>query len=415
MSEKPTGLRSLFSWELTAIILVSATGFFSQELLGPVLSLYMRDVGLTDQNIGALISVMMVGIAISEVFWGWAVDRINMKFVLILGTVAYGIVTMGLHFPRTLSAFVIIMFIYGFSRSPIYIVGRWYMGVHAPEDIKAQAFAFLMVAISITQSVASFSSGFFVEAWGFGTTIWIAAIVPLVAGLLLIVLGRGLDYKKPNGAQEETKGSENRPAAVDGKAKLITFFLGSFGVIMFVSLGVLMAYLPLFASDVVHLAPSQIGILFGLRGVVQILTIMPLGRLADRVGKQIFIPIGMAIVAVSMVTVVFSRSYPMLLLSVFLYAIGAGMYFPSVSAILADNVPVSWVGTAMGIYGLLEDVGWMIGPAVGGLLLNYWDIRSPFVLSALVALLAIPLFAWGRKIIETDVGPEPESAAALGG
>jgi len=247
------------------------------------------------------------------------------------------------------------------------------MGVHAPEDIKAQAFAFLMVAISITQSVASFSSGFFVEAWGFGTTIWIAAIVPLVAGLLLIVLGRGLDYKKPNGAQEETKGSENRPAAVDGKAKLITFFLGSFGVIMFVSLGVLMA------------------------------------------GKQIFIPIGMAIVAVSMVTVVFSRSYPMLLLSVFLYAIGAGMYFPSVSAILADNVPVSWVGTAMGIYGLLEDVGWMIGPAVGGLLLNYWDIRSPFVLSALVALLAIPLFAWGRKIIETDVGPEPESAAALGG
>lgn len=419
MTEKPTSIRGMLSKELIAILLASATGFFSQELLSPVLSLYMRDVGLTDQNIGMLFSVMMVGIAISEVFWGWAVDRINMKYVLILGTGVYGIVTMALHLPRTFSAFIIVMLVYGFSRSPIYIVGRWYMGVHAPEDIKAQAFAFLMVSISITQSIASFGSGFFVEAWGFGTTIWVAALVPMAAGLLLILLGGGLDYKKPNGAEEEPANGENRPADVNGRARLITFFLGSFGVIMFVSLGVLMAYLPLYASDVVNLDPSRIGILFGLRGIIQILTMMPLGKLADRLGKHYFVPIGMAVVTLSMLVVVVSRSYSMLLLSVFLYAIGAGMYFPSVTAILSDNVPVSWVGTAMGIYGLLEDVGWMIGPAVGGLLLNYWDIRSPFVFSALVALLAIPLFAWGRRFFEPvgdlepagEFGGQPDSLA----
>ena len=82
---------------------------------------------------------------------------------------------------------------------------------------------------------------------------------------------------------------------------------------------------------------------------------------------------------------------------VFLFATGAGMYFPSVSAILSESVPVTWVGTAMGIYGLLEDVGWMIGPAVGGLLLNYWSLQSPFVFGGIVALLGVPLFLWGRR------------------
>jgi len=54
-------------------------------------------------------------------------------------------------------------------------------------------------------------------------------------------------------------------------------------------------------------------------------------------------------------------------------------------------VPVSWVGTAMGIYGLLEDVGWLLGPAIAGLLLNYWSVPSTFVFSGLSASLGVPL------------------------
>lgn len=397
MREETTGIKRLFTRELVAIITISATGFFSQNLLSPVLPLYLRGIGITDQNIGLVFSVMMIGIAISEVLWGWAVDRIDLRIVLFLGTVAYGIVTTFLMIPKTLSLFLIIIFIYGFSRSPVYIVGRWYMGVYAPNDIKAQAFAILMVMISISTSLAGFTSGYITEAWGFRNTIWLAAAVPVIAGLLLIVSGRWLNFQKPKPTQELSGSEASEPVSVDGNTKFTTFFLGSFGVIMFISLGILMTYLPLFASDVVHLDPSEIGILFGLRGIIQILIIMPLGRLADKVGKSLFIPLGMSVVALSMIVVAISRDYAMLLISVFLFSSGAGMYFPSVSAILAERVPVTWVGTAMGIYGLLEDVGWMIGPAVAGLLLNYWGLQSPFVFGGIVALLGIPLFLWGRR------------------
>jgi MFS family permease len=397
MTEKMTDLKTLFTKELIAIMLISATGFFSQELLSPVLSLYMRDAGLTDQNIGTTFSVMMIGIALSEVFWGWAVDRISLKIVLFLGGVVYGVATTALLIPQSLTLFLVVMFFYGFSRSPIYIVGRWYMGVHAPEDIKAQAFAILMVMISVTQSIAAFSSGFFVEAWGFQSTIWISAAIPFFAGLMVIVVGRWLHFNKPTPAQVVSEQDVHESRSTMGRARLITVFLGSFGMLFFVSWGVLVAYLPLLASDVVHLAPSQIGILFGLRGIVRTLSILPMSRLADKVGKSVFIPLGITVVILSMILVALSSDFTMLFIAVFIFAIAASMYFPSVTAILSASVPVTWVGTSMGIYGFLEDVGWMIGPAAGGLLLNYWAIQSPFVFGAIVASLGMPLYFWGKR------------------
>jgi len=252
---------------------------------------------------------------------------------------------------------------------------------------------------SIPSIIAGFSSGFLVEAWGFRNAIRISGAIPLVVGVLLVVSSRWLHYERPEREHDSSVENATGAPVVDGHARLMTFFLGSFAVIMFIALGVAMTYLPLFASDVVKLSPSRIGILFGLRGIIQTLVLLPLGMMADKVGKRVFVPASMAVVALSMAAVVISRDFTMLLISVGLFAVGAGMYFPTVSAILSENVPVTWVGTAMGIYGLLEDVGWMIGPAVGGLLLNSWDLQAPFLFGAIIALLGVPLYFIGKRML----------------
>jgi len=407
--QKASGIRGLFTRELIAIILVSGAGFFSQEILTPILSLYMRDIGFSDQNIGLAFSVMLIGVAISELFWGWAIDRINLKVILILGMFMYGVMTLVLMIPKAFPFFIFIIFIYGFSRSPVYIVGRWYMGVYAAEDVKAQAFAIMAVVISIPSSIAGFGSGFLVEAWGFQSTIWVAAAVPLAMGVFIIVADRWFKFQKRDFDQAASPAEEVIPSSVNGSAKVVTYFLGSFGVILFISLGVYMAYLPLIATDVANLSPSAIGTFFGVRGLIQAFAMLPLSKLADKVGKNWFVPLSMAIVAVSMFLLAASQSYTLLMASTVLYAIGGAMYFPTVSAILSENVPVSWVGTAMGIYGLLEDVGWLLGPAIAGLLLNYWSVPSTFVFSGLSASLGIPLFLWGKQKI---LGRTPQGAEA---
>lgn len=403
MTDNPPSLKSLFSRELVAILVMSAIGFFAQALLNPVLSLYMRDVGLTDQNIGLSVSVMLVGIAIGDVTWGRIVDRINTKSVLFFSGVIYGSATLLLLLPEKLFPFLVVVLVYGFSRSPIYIVGRWYMGVHAPENIKAQAFAILMVMISLTQSLAGFSSGYFVEAWGFRSTILIGAGVPFIAGLLVLATGPWLQFMQPARARMPSDPEFHESIPLEGNARMVTVFLGSFGVLMFISQGIMMTYLPLLATDVVHLDPSQIGILFGLQGIIQTLSILPLSRLADKVGKSVFIPIAMALMSLAMGSFMISRNFAILLVGVFLLSVSSGLYLPIISAILSERVPKAVVGTATGIYGFSEAVGWMIGPAVGGLLLNYWSLQSPFAFAAFTASLGIPLFLWGRGKLPVTV------------
>ena len=395
MQAEKTSFRSLFTKELIAILFVSAAGIFSQEFLAPLLSLYMRDAGLSNQNIGLLFSVMMVGVALSELFWGWALDRVKLKIVLILGVAAYGAVTLALLVPKSLPQFLVVIFLYGFSRSPIFIVGRWYMGIHAPLDVIALAFGFIEMMVFIPSSLAGFSSGFFVEAWGFRNAILFSAAIPILVGVLLIASGRWLTFKQP--VLEELEDPDAPETNGNGDSLRMTFFIGIFGVMIFVGRGVLQAYLPLYASDVAHLDPSQIGILFGISSVLLAVTIMPLGKLADKVGKPLFVPLSMGILALSMFMVAISHNFSLLAISLLLFAGSNAMYFSSVSALLAENVPVVFVGTAMGIYGLLEDLGWMAGPAVGGLLLSTWDIHSPFLFSAAFSSFGIPLFLWGRR------------------
>lgn len=279
---------------------------------------------------------MIIGVALSEVFVGWAIDRIDLKIILFLGMFTNGIMTMVLMIPRIFTFFIVIIFIYGFSRSPVMIVGRWYMGVYAADDIKAQGFAIMAIVLSISMSLAGFGSGFLVEAWGFQSTMWVAAVVPLFRGLFVILAASWFNFQKRDFDQPVPSVETGKAETANGNAKLVTFFLGSFGVIMFISNGIFMAYLPLFAPDVANLDPSAIGTFFGVQGLLSGLAMLSMSKLADKTGKNRFVPISMVFFALSMLMLATSRNYGFLMASVVLYAIATAMYFPSVLAILSE-------------------------------------------------------------------------------
>jgi len=397
MAKESKGIRRLLTRELLAVLFVTSLTHFCGEILAPILPLYLRDGGVDPRTIGLMFSVMTVGIAISEVFWGWVVDRVDLKLAIFMGTVIYGIMITGLHFANSVPLLFLAFFIYGFSRSPIFIVGRWYMGVYAPPDMRALAMAIQATAISATQMVGGFSSGFIAKAWGFDVPLWIASGLAISAGLFLLAIGRWLNFKNHKQLTRETVPGASSSPSVGRDVKSYTLFLGLVGTLFFITFGIVLTYLPLFASEVVGNDTAKIGALFGIRGIVAVLTLIPLGRIADRGGKPRFLTLGLALGALSMAGIALSTTYAMLVVSVLLLSCASSLYFPTVTAMLAERIPVHWTGTAMGIYGLLEDVGWIIGPAVGGILWTTVGMRSPFVLGALVLVLAIPFFQVGIR------------------
>jgi MFS family permease len=411
MAKESKGIRRLLTRELLAVLFVTSLTHLCGEILAPILPLYLRDGGIDPRTIGLMFSVMTVGIAISEVFWGWVVDRVDLKLAIFMGTVIYGIVITGLHFANSVPLLFLAFFIYGFSRSPIFIVGRWYMGVYAPPDMKAVSMAIQATAISAMQMIGGFSSGFIAKAWGFDVPLWLASGLAISAGLFLLAAGRWLNFqnhKQPS--REGQPAVKSSPVVVGRDIKAYTLFLGVLGTLFFIAFGVVMTYLPLFAAEVVGNDTAKVGALFGMRGIVAVVTLIPLARIADRGGKSRFLGVGLALGALAMAGIALSSSFAMLVVSVLLLSFGSSLYFPTVTAMLAERIPVFWTGTAMGIYGLMEDIGWIIGPAAGGLLWASVGMRSPFALGAIVLVLAVVLLQSGVHRVE----PKMATAAISG-
>lgn len=392
LGDEARALRQLLSLETVAVLFVSCFAFFSGQLLAPMLPLYLRDVGADASTIGWMFAVMTLAIAISEVFWGWVVDRINLMVALTVGTLLLGVVIIGLRLATTIPWLFVAMFFYGFLRSPMWVAGRWYMGVHAPADMRAVAMAVLMIASSLTQSVSGFVSGYVTERWGFEGTVMLASAVSIGAGLILLLGHNRLRFQRRRAAPDPST-PVTAPVALAGRdVWRYTLFLGSYGLIFFVSFGIFDAYVPLFAASAVLADPLKVGALFGLRGLVQTVLLLPMGRLADRIGKPFFVPAGLALVALSTAGIALSTNYTMLAICAIFFSLSMTLYMPTVTAILSERIPVSGLGTAMGVYGLMEDVGWGVGPAIGGVLWEAWGMRSPFLFGGAIAAVAAPTY-----------------------
>jgi MFS family permease len=113
------------------------------------------------------------------------------------------------------------------------------------------------------------------------------------------------------------------------------------------------------------------------------------GRLTDTVGRVPVMAIG------SLVCVICSLLYPMLttvagfLLLRLFHGISTGFKPTATAAYIADVIPVSRWGEAMGIHGLCFSTGLAIGPAIGGMITAHFPISILFYCSALFAFLSI--------------------------
>jgi MFS family permease len=116
---------------------------------------------------------------------------------------------------------------------------------------------------------------------------------------------------------------------------------------------------------------------------------IPTGYLLDRVGRGRMLLAGPLIMALASFLTAFAQSFPELLIYRFIGGWAHQMWTLSRLAIIADTGAASQRGRQItGMY-TMENVGRMLGPAVGGFIAALWDMRAPFILHGILSILAI--------------------------
>jgi MFS family permease len=122
-----------------------------------------------------------------------------------------------------------------------------------------------------------------------------------------------------------------------------------------------------FVFAAAQMSLQQIGTLAAIYpatwGVAQLAT----GALSDRIGRKWLIATGMWVQAIGLAVISASSAFGGFAAGGVLLGVGTAMVYPTLLATIGDVVPPSWRSSAVGVYRLWRDLGYVVGAIVAGL------------------------------------------------
>ena len=174
----------------------------------------------------------------------------------------------------------------------------------------------------------------------------------------------------------QTSTAAASPGAPSSAARLILFATVFFDLLGF---GIVIPFLPMYAARL-GIGAGAIGLLLSAYSMTQFIFAPPLGRLSDRIGRRPVIMLGLLGSSLSYLIYGFTNSFAGLLISRAVHGACAAT-ISTAQAYVADTTEDSKRAQAMGMIGAAFGLGFVLGPAVGGLL-GAVSLRTPVFFAA---------------------------------
>ncbi len=165
-------------------------------------------------------------------------------------------------------------------------------------------------------------------------------------------------------------------AASGGASRLILFATVFFDLLGF---GIVIPFLPMYAARL-GIGAGAIGLLLAAYSIAQFIFAPLLGRLSDRIGRRPIIMLGLFGSSLSYLIYGLTDSFAGLLISRAVHGACAAT-ISTAQAYIADTTEESKRAQAMGMIGAAFGLGFVLGPAVGGLL-GAVSLRTPVLFAA---------------------------------
>jgi MFS family permease len=118
----------------------------------------------------------------------------------------------------------------------------------------------------------------------------------------------------------------------------------------------------------------QIGALVALYPLVWAVGQVGTGALSDRVGRKRLIAGGLAIQAVSLALIAIGRGFAIWAIGAIGLGIGTAMAYPALLAAVGDVAHPAWRASAVGVYRLWRDTGFVVGALLSGIVADVFGL-----------------------------------------
>lgn len=363
------------------LLLVAAALFFSGfQLLLPTMPMYAVRLGGGEMAAGLVMGFFTFSAMLVRPVSGWALDTYGRRAVLLLGIVVSFATIFAHEWVAGVGLLLALRLVHGVGFGLSTTAAGTVAADLVPRSRLGEGMGFFTLAMSLPLAVIP-ALGIWMIGGGDFTALFVLSGLltsgSLVLAMMLPASGRG----------RALRGSGRR-LRLDALFERSSLFPSLILFLLTITYGPIMAFIALYGEqrDI-----GGTGIFFTVYALV-LVVVRPLsGRVADRVGYEPTVTVGLVFVAAGLLVLSVAGSLWILLLAAALYGIGFGTCQPSLQAMVVYRVAPARRGAATAAFYAAYDLGMAVGSIAGGLIAVAMSLSGVFALSALPIAVAVGL------------------------
>jgi multidrug resistance protein len=346
---------------VACITLVTLIDLVAYSIAVPVLPDYVRRFGASPATIGLLFGSFGITLLAVSIPMGAVSDRIGRKKPLVLATVLLAVSTTAFAFANSLTTLFAARLLQGVADGVTWAVGFALIAdLYGPEE-RGRMVGIVMSASNLGVIVGPSFGGWLYELGGIRLPFLVvaaAAALTTVAFLLIRIPDRAAA-----GGVPMIRILQHRAIVMCG----VVAAAGS------ATYAMLEPVLPLVLDARFGLGPARIGLMFAAAAIASVILHPLYGRLSDRWGGRRLMLVGLVAGAVVLPIMNVPTDWVwMTVAMVIVFACFGLVVTPSLTymAEAASSTGVGSFGVVYGVYNVAWGIGLLIGPAIGGLMLQ---------------------------------------------
>jgi MFS family permease len=374
--------------------LVSGCVILGVSIISPVLPQYALSFSIPVALIGWAISAFALARVVMDIPAGFLADRFGRKRNMIFGLVLIilSAIASGLASNYT---WLILARIVGGIGSALYMTAAttWVAQVSAGKS-RGRYMALYTGLVFAGTAFGPTIGGYTAAHFGLNAPFFAYAMLGLAGLIATLPLKETADSSQGERSKMCMKDIlrvlSNRPFMLVNCAVLAMFFL---------RVGVRSTLVPLYASLNLSLSEERIGILLTVAAIATALSTFLSGWLSDRVGRQRPMMACLFLSGIAVLLIPSQASLASLMGIMAFYGLATGLQ-GSMAAWPADVAPKGRLGTSMGVYRVMGDIGMVLGPITATYVADYTGDLTvtfmPFLAPALLVFVVGVLMIWAK-------------------
>jgi len=379
-------------WRIHALGLVTMGAITSFMVTSPVIPLYLDRLGLPPFHVGGIIGAMSLALIVSEALALSVSSRLGRRMAVIVGLAGSAVMLAWFPLVGSLAGLYLTRLGLGAVRGVLWPVAFAEVAEAGPPDRRPALFALFWLYFGIGLLIGPALGGWIGERISLTMPFFVGAIASLVT-----ILGVGavqpVRDKSPNPLVAYAALLRSAPSIARVWLLIIC------NTIVF---GVFTTFLPLHASAK-GLSTSEIGLIFTGGGVAFIVAQALLGRITERVSAEQLLFPSFLIRGIGVGIIPFLESFPTMFFVNFLSALLGAAIPLALSTRVTSRSPQQHLVAAMGGLNAAADLGFFVGPVLGGIL-ALWGVQWAFAIVPLVTITALMLLRADTLRLQPEAG-----------